>query len=241
MGTKVHPKVFRLSTIYRWDSKWFATRRNQVAFLREDVQLRRFLEKTLKDAGINKVSIDRNGDALTINIFAAKPGFIIGRAGAGVEDLKKKIVKTFYRGTRKNFTINIQEVGRPALAAKLVGEQIAQETEKRMPFRRSMKMAVERVMKGGAKGVRVVMSGRLNGAEIARREMIAQGSIPLHNLRADIDFARVTARTIYGAIGIKVWIYRGEVFEGEATEPAALPASRDSHRRMGGRRSYDRG
>lgn len=229
MGTKVHPKVFRLSTIYRWDSKWFANRRNFISYLRDDVRLRRFIEKTCKDAGVDKVSIDRNSnEAITINIIAGKPGFIIGRAGAGVEDLKKKITKEFFRGRRVALNLNIQEVARPSLSAKLVGEQIAAETEKRMPFRRSMKMAVERVSKGGAKGVKLVMSGRLNGAEIARREMISHGSIPLHNLRADIDFACVTARTIYGAIGIKVWIYRGDVFDGISEAQVTAPQSREA-------------
>jgi small subunit ribosomal protein S3 len=231
MGTKVHPKVFRLSTIYRWDSKWFANRRNFVGYLRDDVRLRRFIMQNCKEAGIEKVAIDRNSkEAITINVLAAKPGFIIGRAGVGIEDLKKKIKNEFFRGQRVALNLNVQEVARPVLSAKLVGEQIAVETEKRMPFRRSMKMAVERVLKGGAKGVKLVMSGRLNGAEIARREMISQGSIPLHNLRADIDFANVTANTIYGAIGIKVWIYRGDVFDGISETQVAAAKSRDSRR-----------
>ncbi len=238
MGTKVHPKVFRLSTIYRWDSKWFANRRNYISYLRDDVRLRKFIMETAKDAGIDKVSMDRNSkEAITINVLAAKPGFIIGRAGAGIEELKKKIKKEFFRGQRVALNLNIQEVARPGLSAKLVGEQIAMETEKRMPFRRSMKMAVERVTKSGAKGVKLVMGGRLNGAEIARREMISHGSIPLHNLRADIDFANVTARTIYGAIGIKVWIYRGDVFEGISETQIATAKSRDARpeRRGNGR------
>ncbi len=221
MGRKVHPKVFRLSTIYTWDSKWFAPRRDYVKALSEDVRLRAFLKNQLKDAGVDTVTIDRNRDKITINVTSAKPGFIIGRAGAGIEDLKKKIMKKFYRGRRVNIQINIQEVARPALAARIVAQQIAKEIESRLPYRRSIKMAVERVMKGGAKGVKVMVSGRLNGADIARKERVVQGSIPLHNLRADVDFARVMARTIYGAVGVKVWIYRGEVFEGEDAKPKA--------------------
>ncbi len=213
MGRKIHPKLFRLSTIYKWDSKWFAPRRRYVGALQEDVNLRRFLKRELKDASVEKVSIDRNANNINVTIFSAKPGFIIGRAGAGIEELKKKIAKKFYRGRRIVVNINIQEVANSALSARIVGQQVALEIEKRLPFRRSMKMAIERVMKAGAKGVKIQVAGRLNGAEIARTERISDGSIPLHNLRADIDFARVPANTIYGVIGIKVWIYKGEVFD----------------------------
>lgn len=213
MGHKIHPKAFRLQTIYKWDSKWFAKRKDYIPFLREDVRLRAFLLRVLHEASVDKVVIDRDSNNVSITIESAKPGFIIGRQGAGIEELKTKIKKEFYRGKRVAININIQEVAQPAVSARIVGLQIASEIEKRLPFRRSMKMAVEKVIKAGAKGVKITISGRLNGAEIARTETISRGSIPLHNLRADIDFARVTARTIYGAIGVKVWIYRGEVFE----------------------------
>lgn len=220
MGHKVHPKAFRLSTIYTWDSKWFARGKQFVSQLEEDVELRDYLRKALKDAGVNTIGIERTPKQLTISIGAAKPGFIIGRSGAGIEDLKKKILKTFYRGRRVTININVSEISRPGLAAEIIGQQIAQDIERRLPFRRSMKMAIERVMKAGAKGVKLTLGGRLNGAEIARTETIAQGSIPLHNLRADIDFARVRANTVYGVIGIKVWVYRGDVFDGEAKTEA---------------------
>ncbi|MBU1126587.1 MAG: 30S ribosomal protein S3 [Patescibacteria group bacterium] len=222
MGHKIHPKIFRLSTIYKWDSKWFAPRRRYVNTLKEDVMLRDFILGELKEASVDTVEIDRNANNISITIISGKPGFIIGRAGAGIEDLKKKILKKFYRGKRVVININIKEVAQPALCAKIVGEQIAQEIEKRLPFRRSMKMAIERVMKAGAKGVKLSIGGRLNGADIARTEMISDGSIPLHNLRADIDFARVRANTIYGVIGIKVWIYRGEVFDSEDATPKTI-------------------
>ncbi|MDP2631931.1 MAG: 30S ribosomal protein S3 [Candidatus Uhrbacteria bacterium] len=215
MGRKIHPKVFRLSTIYSWDSKWFAPRKNFVSYLEEDVKLRDFLKKQLKEASVDAVYIDRTADTINVTIASAKPGFIIGRAGAGAEELKKKIKDKFFRGRRTNININIQEVSKPALSSRIVGQQIAQEIEKRLPFRRSMKMAIEKVMKGGAKGVKITIAGRLNGAEIARSETVSEGSIPLHNLRADVDFARIPARTIYGTIGIKVWIYKGEIFEEE--------------------------
>lgn len=217
MGHKINPKLFRLATIYTWDSKWFAPRRRYVSALKEDVMLRAYIERSLKEASVDGVSIERNANNINITVLSAKPGFIIGRAGAGIEDLKKKIMKTFYRGKRVVVNLNVKEVAHPSLSAKIVGQQIAQEIEKRLPFRRSMKMAVERVMKAGAKGVKIQLGGRLNGAEIARVEMVSQGSIPLHNLRADIDFARIRANTIFGVIGIKIWIYRGEVFEKQET------------------------
>ncbi len=232
MGHKIHPKLFRLQTIYKWESKWFAPKKRYVAFLTEDVRLRSFLKKRLKDASVDQVAISRNANDVTVTIHSAKPGFIIGRSGAGIEELKKEVKNTFYRGTRTNININVQEISQPALSAAIVAQQVAQEMEKRLPFRRSMKMAVERVMKAGAKGVKVSVAGRLNGSDIARTEVVSQGSIPLHNLRADVDFARVPARTIWGAIGVKVWIYRGEVFEEAA---AAEPAQMEKPQRKGRR------
>ncbi len=201
--------------------------------MKEDVELREFFRKELKEAGLNDVGIERTPKQLTITIHCAKPGFVIGRSGAGIEDLKKKIMKAFFRGRRVTLNINVTEVSRPSLYSQIVGEQIAQDIERRLPFRRSMKMAIERVMKGGAKGVKMTLSGRLNGAEIARTETLAQGSIPLHNLRADIDFARVRANTVYGVIGVKVWIYRGDVFEKDkaATETQSAEAAPDVPKR----------
>lgn len=228
MGHKVNPKVFRLATIYTWDSKWFARGKSFVANLKEDENLRVYLRKALRDVGLDSIGIDRTPKRVTITIRAAKPGVIIGRAGAGIEDLKKKLSKVFYAGQRVTLNINVEEVTRPTMSANIIGEQIAREIEQRLPFRRSMKMAIERVMKGGARGVKLTLSGRLNGSEIARTETIAQGSIPLHNLRADIDFARIRATTIFGVIGVKVWIYRGDVFTTE-TAPVA-PAESAEHR-----------
>ena len=153
---------------------------------------------------------------MKITIHSAKPGIIIGRAGAGIEELNKEIKKLYYRGRRVNLNINVKEVAHPSLSARIVGQQIAFDIEKRMPFRRVMKMAIERVMKDRAEGVKITISGRLNGAEIARSETLAKGKIPLHNLRADIVYEHVMARTIFGTIGVKVWINRGEVFEGSS-------------------------
>lgn len=212
MGHKVHPKIFRLAIMRNWDARWF-TREHFTSFLQEDVKIRSFLLKELKEAFVNHVEIERTRQSLTITIYAAKPGFIIGRAGAGIEELKKKMKIRFFRGKRISFQLNVKEIQQPSLFARIVAQQMAFDLEKRLPFRRSMKQTIERVMKTGALGVKVAVAGRLNGAEIARTERLSQGKIPMHNLRSDIDFARVTASTTYGAIGIKVWINRGEIFE----------------------------
>ena len=212
MGHKVHPKIFRLAVMRNWDARWFA-KKHFASFLREDVELRDFFMKTLKDALLDRVEIDRTRQNLTITIYAAKPGFIIGRGGAGIEDLKKKIKQKFFSGKKTIFQINVKEIPRPSLSARVIAQQIAFDLEKRLPFRRSMKQSIERVLKSGAEGVKVVVAGRLNGAEIARIERLARGKIPMHNLRADIDFARIAAKTSFGSIGVKVWINRGEVFE----------------------------
>lgn len=213
MGHKVHPRAFRLSTIRSWDAVWFAKKDSFKDLLREDVKIRDFLRKELHDALVDRVEIERTRQQVSVVIFSAKPGVIIGRAGAGVEELKKKILQNFFRGRRVALSVNVKEVARPSLSAQIVGQQIAADIEKRFPFRRAMKQAIERVLKARAEGIKITLGGRLNGAEIARTETLAQGKVPLHNLRADIDFATVTARTIYGAIGIKVWINRGEIFE----------------------------
>lgn len=213
MGQKIHPKVFRLNTIYDWDSKWFAKKDKYISSLREDVRLREYIKKQLKDAAVDSVIIDRNSDKVNITIISAKPGFVIGRSGAGIEDLKKKLQTKFYAGKNTSINLNVKEVHNPSLSAAVVGQQIANEVERRLPFRRSMKMALERIMKAGAKGAKIQIAGRLNGADIARTETVSQGSIPLHNLRADIDYAHVEANTIWGTIGVKTWIFRGEVFD----------------------------
>jgi len=213
MGHKVHPRVFRLGVTRGWDAVWFANRKQFKQNLCEDVNIRAYLKKELKEALVDRIEMERSRQNLKISIFAAKPGLIIGRAGAGIEELTQKIKNKFYRGKRIGLSINVKELKQPSLCANVVAQQMAFDIEKRMPFRRVMKSAVERVMKAGAQGAKVIISGRLNGAEIARTEMIAQGKTPLHNLRSDIDFASVKAQTIWGAIGVKVWINRGEVFE----------------------------
>jgi small subunit ribosomal protein S3 len=214
MGHKVNPNVFRLGTTTTWPSRWFARDDAYRASLRQDLGIRAFLRKELKDAAVNRIDIERSRGMMTVTVHTAKPGLVIGRAGDGAEGLKKKLLKTFFPAKAKsiNLQLNIVEVGRPSLEAALVVQGVITDLERRMPFRRVLKMAIERVKKAGALGVKIAVSGRLNGAEIARREWLAWGKIPLTNLRADIDYSADAARTMAGAIGVKVWIYRGDVF-----------------------------
>lgn len=213
MGRKVHPNVFRIGVIRGWDGSWFAGRKNFKTLLQQDVEIREMLKKQLKDALVDRIEIERGRQEVKLTIHSAKPGLVIGRQGSGIEELTKKLKKSFFRGKRTKLSINVKEVQQPSLSARVIALQIASDIERRMPFRRVMKMAKQRVEKAGAKGVKITVSGRLNGADIARAETVASGKIPLHNLRSDIDYASLPARTIFGAIGIKVWINRGEVFE----------------------------
>jgi len=210
MGHKVNPIIFRLGPMYTWPSHWFAKRNIYAKLLRQDVELRAFLTEQLKDAGFEKVEIERGSNNLTLTIHTAKPGFIIGRGGAGAEDLKKKIKQKF--SIKENLTLNIQEVEKPALSAPVVARSMVVDLEKRIPFRRVLKSALEKMQKGGALGAKVCVAGRLNGAEIARTEVLSFGKIPLHNLRAQIDYVGQEAQTIYGKLGVKVWVYKGDVF-----------------------------
>lgn len=221
MGQKVHPKIFRIGTVQGWASRWYS--KNQFpALLKEDILMRTQLTGMLKDAAVDRIEIERTANSVTIVVHTAKPGFIIGRSGAGAEDLKKKVRDRFFRGRKVAVNLNIVEVSRPALSSQIVMQGMISDIERRLPFRRVLKTTAERVEKGGAKGVKLEVAGRLNGAEIARTETLSRGSVPLQNLRADIDYAQGAAKTIYGTIGVKVWIYRGEVFEKK--EKAAVTA-----------------
>ncbi|MBI4592473.1 30S ribosomal protein S3 [Candidatus Uhrbacteria bacterium] len=213
MGQKVHPNVFRIGVIRGWDGVWFASKKGFMSQLKQDVEIRDFLRNLLKEALVDHIEIERSRQEIRLVIHSAKPGVIIGRGGAGIEDLTQKLKKVFFRGRRIKMSVNVKEISKPSLSSQVIAQQIAVDIEKRMPFRRVMKMAIDRALKAGALGVKIRISGRLNGADIARRETIAQGKIPLHNLRSDIDFASLPARTIWGAIGVKVWINRGEVFD----------------------------
>lgn len=218
MGSKVHPKIFRAGVIYSWGSKWFGSKRNMPELLRGDARIREFLDKRLKEASVDRIEIERTPRAVTVTVYSAKPGMIIGRGGTGVETLKAEMKKLLgNREGKMNLNLNIVEVTKPSLSANIILQSMISDIERRVRFRRVLKLHLDRVQKGGAKGVKLMVKGRLNGAEIAREEKVSWGSIPLHNLRADIDYAQGFARTTYGAIGIKVWIYRGEVFAEERT------------------------
>ena len=210
MGQKVHPKGFRLGVIEQWDSKWFA-RREYAELLHEDLKLRKFLKERLYHAGISKVEIERAANKAKINIYTARPGIVIGKKGAEIEKLKAELNKLMGKETY----INIIEVRRPDIDAQLVAENVGLQLERRVAFRRAMKEAVARAMRMGAQGVRIQCSGRLGGAEIARREWYREGRVPLHTLRADISYGFAEAKTTYGVIGIKAWVMRGDVLSRE--------------------------
>lgn len=223
MGQKVNPKILRIGITKTWQSRWFGDGKKYIKNLEQDVNVRKFLTKELREAGVDRVEIERGANKININIFTAKPGIIIGRGGAGAEDLKKKVHTKFLKDYRLgDINLNITEFDRPNLSAQIVLQQMAIDLEKRMPFRRVMKQTINKVERAGALGVKVIVKGRLNGSEIARAEALSSGKVPLHTLRADIDYARGAAHTTYGTIGIKVWIYKGEVFEKEKEEKGAV-------------------
>ncbi len=213
MGQKVNPHGLRVGVIKNWDSRWFVKDSDFGDTLVSDYNLRAFLKKTLYDAGIAQIEIERDASRVRINIHCAKPGLVIGKGGSEIDKLKAACQKKL---GGKDVSLNIVEIKSPDVNAQLVAENIAQQLEKRIAFRRAMKQAIGRAMKLGAKGIKIKVSGRLNGAEIARCEQYHEGTIPLQTLRADIDYGFAEANTTYGKIGIKTWIYRGEVLVGAA-------------------------
>lgn len=215
MGQKVNPHGMRVGIISGWEAQWYANKQDFSKYILEDHKIRTFINKKYANYGISRVTIERSQDKVVINIHTAKPGMLIGTKGAGVEQLKKELGKVV---ANKQVHINIMEVKKPDMEAILVAESIAQALEKRASFRRTMKQAMSRVMRSGAKGVKVMASGRLDGAEIARSESYHEGSIPLQTVRADIDYGVATAHTTFGCIGLKVWIYKGEVLPQVKTE-----------------------
>ena len=206
MGQKVNPIGLRLGIVKTWDSRWYAEKLYS-KFLQEDIALRKYIKKKLYHAGISKIEIDRTANRAKITIRAARPGIIIGQKGAEIEKLQKEVQKL----TQREISINIQEIRRVETDAQLVAENVALQLERRVAFRRAMKKSVTSSRKFGAQGIKISCSGRLGGAEIARREWYREGRVPLHTLRADIDYGFTEARTTYGAIGIKVWIYKGDI------------------------------
>lgn len=232
MGQKVSPHGLRVGVIQDWDSKWYADKKNFADYLIEDKKIREFVKKKYYMAGISKILIDRAANnQIKLTILTDKPGMIIGKSGAGIEELKKDSEKL----TKKKVSINIVEVRRSELDAQLTAESIAQSLERRVAFRRAMKQAIGRTMKAGSKGIKVVLSGRLGGAEIARSEKYSEGNVPLHTIRANIDYGFAEADTTYGKIGVKVWINKGEVLTKDLVSPvpeeAARPERRGNNRR----------
>ncbi len=207
MGQKINPHGLRVGVIKDWDARWFAKKKDFSDFLIEDNQVRKFLKKKLYAAGISKIETERAANRLTVNIFTSKPGIVIGKGGVGVEAIKADLLKL----TGRTCVVNIIEVKRPDLDAQLVAENVAAQLERRISFRRAMKQCMGRTMKFGAKGIKIMCGGRLGGAEIARSESYSEGSIPLQTIRAGIDYGFAEANTTYGKIGVKVWIYLGEV------------------------------
>lgn len=215
MGQKVNPHGLRVGIVKDWDAKWYADK-DYAANLHEDVLIRNFLKKTLFIAGISRIEIERINKRIKLTIHTAKPGMVIGRGGAGIEDIRKALK----RFTDKQIDVNIAEIKQADMDSVLVAENIASQLERRIGFHRAMKQAVGRTMRLGAKGIKIMVSGRLGGAEIARSESYREGSIPLHTLRANIDYGTAEAHTTYGCIGIKVWIYKGEVLPEAKQAPA---------------------
>jgi len=206
MGQKVHPYGFRTGYIYDWKSRWFSKKQDFPKFLLEDVKIRKFIKKALASAAVSKIEIERSSDKVRVLIFSARPGIIIGRRGAEIEKLKEEM----HSITGKEVLIDIKDIKNPNIDSQLVAENIAFQIEKRIPHKRAMKKAVQNALDSGAKGVKIIVSGRLGGAEIARRESYRVGSIPAQTLRADVDYGFTEALTTYGLIGIKVWIYKGD-------------------------------
>ncbi|MCY0900025.1 MAG: 30S ribosomal protein S3 [Firmicutes bacterium] len=218
MGQKVHPKGLRLGIIKGWDSRWYGNDKVTPDLLGEDYRIRQYVKKRHYNAGISRVEIERGAaNKLKVTVHTGKPGMVIGKGGVGVEQLKKELEAL----TKRQVNLNIVEVKSPETDAQLVAESVAAQLEKRIAFKRAMKQAVTRAMRQNAKGIKVMVSGRLGGAEIARREWTWEGSIPLHTLRADIDYGFAEAHTTYGVIGVKVWIYKGQVLPSQVRRPVA--------------------
>jgi small subunit ribosomal protein S3 len=225
MGQKVHPTGIRLGIVKDWSSKWYADSKTFPEYVRMDHELRVYIKNKLKDASVSRITIERPAKKANITIFTARPGIVIGKKGEDIEKLRSEISQMIGMAIQ-DVRINISEVRKPELDAQLVAEGIAQQLERRVMFRRAMKRAVTNTMRVGAEGIKVKVGGRLNGAEIARSEWYREGRVPLHTLRADIDYGLAEAQTTYGVIGVKVWIFKGEIFDKpEASEAEAEPAA----------------
>lgn len=208
MGQKVNPKGIRLGITRTWSSKWFPSKGDYAKFLKLDIQVRKYLRDKFQGLGVSSIELENASGVITVNLSAAKPGLIIGQQGSKIEELKEELEKKF----NSKFIVNVKEINKPQLDAYIVAENIAKQVERRISYRRAAKAAIEKAMMSGAKGVKIKVAGRLNGVEIARSEFFTEGRVPLQTLRADIDYCHYEANTTYGIIGIKVWVYKGDVF-----------------------------
>ncbi len=232
MGQKIHPTGFRLSVSRNWSSRWYASDRDFAGMLAEDIKVREYLKKKLKNASVSRVLIERPAKNARITIFSARPGVVIGKKGEDIENLKRELG----RQLGVPVAVNIEEVRKPEIDAKLIADSITQQLEKRIMFRRAMKRAMQNAMRLGALGIKIMSSGRLNGIEIARCEWYREGRVPLHTLRADIDYGTSEAKTTYGVIGVKVWVYKGDTLGRNDLPVASEPRPDDERRPRGPRR-----
>ncbi len=234
MGQKTHPKGFRVGIIEPWESTWFAKKKDYPEFVSEDEKIRRYIKKRLYTAGISKILIARKAQNVNITVVTAKPGIVVGRGGQGIEDLRADVAKLI----KRTVSIDVVEVARIDADAQLVSESIALQLEKRIAFRRAMKQAVQRTMRSGVQGIKIMVSGRLGGAEIARSEWVKEGRIPLQTLRADVDYGFAEADTIMGKIGVKVWIFKGNLLPGEKADQnvKSKKSTGVEEKNLGGRR-----
>lgn len=233
MGQKIHPIGFRLGVTQEHRSCWYANANNYSNLLQEDYKIRQYVKETLVNAGISQIKIERKAEQIDLEVSTARPGVVVGRGGAGIDSLRVGLQKNL--GSNRQIRINVVEVTKVDTDAVLIGEYIAQQLEKRVSFRRVVRQAITRAQKAGVEGIKVQVSGRVNGAEIARTEVTREGSVPLHTLRADIDYAYCTAKTIYGILGIKVWIFKGEIIPGQeqiANAQINQPKRRQQKRRQ---------
>jgi small subunit ribosomal protein S3 len=233
VGQKIHPVGFRLGITQEHRSRWFADAKQYPELLQEDYKIRQYVEKNLGNAGISQVRIERKADQIELEVHTARPGVVVGRGGTGIESLRTGLQTAL--GGNRSIRINVVEVARVDAEAGLIGEYIAQQLERRVSFRRVVRQAIQRAQRAEVQGIKVQVSGRLNGAEIARTEWTREGRVPLHTLRADIDYAYRTAKTIYGILGVKVWIFKGEIIPGQEEQAAAntaQPKRRQQRRRQ---------
>ncbi|MDM0038873.1 30S ribosomal protein S3 [Variovorax sp. J22G21] len=232
MGQKIHPTGFRLAVTRNWSSRWYANNRDFAGMLAEDIKVREYLKKKLKNASVSRVMIERPAKNARITIYSARPGVVIGKKGEDIENLKRELGKQL----GVPVAVNIEEVRKPEIDAKLIADSITQQLEKRIMFRRAMKRAMQNAMRLGAQGIKIMSSGRLNGIEIARCEWYREGRVPLHTLRADIDYGTSEAKTTYGVIGVKVWVYKGDTLGRNDLPAVETPRPDDERRPRGPRR-----